>query len=60
MGRSIGRESLWGGKAMWGVTHWGENAMWRVLGIGVVWRVEAMAMGGGVTMMMVVGGTMEA
>ena len=59
MGRSKGRESLWGGKAMWGVTHWGENAMWRVLGM-VVWRVEAMAMGGGVTMMVVVGGTMEA
>ena len=45
---------------MWGVTHWGENAMWRVLGM-VVWRVEAMAMGGGVTMMVVVvRGTMEA
>ena len=58
MGRSKGRESLWGG--MWGVTHWGENAMWRVLGM-VVWRVEAMAMGGGVTMMVVVvWGTMEA
>ena len=45
---------------MWGVTDWGENAMWRVLGM-VVWRVEAMAMGGGVTMMVVVvWGTMEA
>ena len=59
MGRSKGRESLWGGKAKWGVTDWGENAMWRVLGM-VVCSVEAMAMGGGVTMMVVVGGTMEA
>ena len=33
--------------------------MWRVLGM-VVWRVEAMAMGGGMSMMVVVGGTMEA
>ena len=44
---------------MWGVTHWGENAMWRVLGM-VVCSVEAMAMGGGVSIMVVVGGTMEA
>ena len=59
MGRSKGRESLWGGKAKWGVTDWGENAMWRVLGM-VVWRVEAVAMGGGVTMVVVVvWGTME-
>ena len=34
--------------------------MWRVLGM-VVWRVEAMAMGGGMSMMVVVvGGSMEA